>query len=366
MTELRCHVLEGHAALAQLHDSWQRLCEQCPWATPFQHPEWLRAWARHHQPAQPWTIAVYDGERLVGLAPLFRYQRGGQRVLAFLGAGASDYCDVLALPSHEHAVVRAMLSALARRRSSWDVCELDELRPSSSPLTRVALPHGWSAQITTQSTCPSLSLPSRVDELARRVPTRHWRRFEQYRRHATRAGTLVLERATANTCEPLLDSLFALHDARWQARGKPGCFADPRVRACHREAARSFARRDALALHVLRLDERVLACLYGFEHDRTLYFYLGGFDPTAAPLSPGVLVLGLVLEEAIRRGLTRFDFLRGGEAYKYWWGAEDRHTVRLHLTLATSVRTAPSTPQPSAHPNGVAPLQRDRRCGRAP
>jgi CelD/BcsL family acetyltransferase involved in cellulose biosynthesis len=336
MTELRCAVLEGHEPLNQLREAWQQLGQQCPWATPFQQPEWLLSWTRHHQVAQPWTLVVYERERLIGLAPLFRYRRPGptgRRVLAFLGAGASDYCDVLALPGREHAVVRAMLSALARRRSRWDVCELDELRPSSSPLTRFALPPGWSVQITTQSTCPFLSLPSRVDELAGRVPARHWRRFEQYRRRATRDGTLVLERAGADSCAPLLDSLFALHDARWQLRGKPGCFADPRVRACHRDAARSFACRDALALYALRLDARVLACLYGFEHDRTLYFYLGGFDPAAAPLSPGVLVLGMVLEESIRRGLTRFDFLRGGEAYKYWWGAEDRHTVRLHLTF---------------------------------
>lgn len=337
--ELRSYVLEGHAALAGLRDEWRSLCEQCPWATPFQTPEWLLACARHHHPQQPWTVVVRERGRLIGLAPLFLYKRGLARVLAFLGAGGSDYCDVITVPGRERAVLRAMLSALARRRARWDVCELDEVRPAISPLMRVTLPRGWSMQVSTQSTCPSLSLPSRVDELSRRVPARHLRRFEQYRRRAASHGVLTLERATPDTCEHLLDTLFALHDARWHARGKSGGFADPRVRALHREAALQFAKRDALALYALRLDHRAIACLYGFEgfggfeHDRTLYFYLGGFDPAAATLSPGVLALGLTLEESIRRGLTRFDFLRGGEAYKYWWGAEDRHTVRVRLTV---------------------------------
>ncbi|HVI02512.1 MAG TPA: GNAT family N-acetyltransferase [Enhygromyxa sp.] len=331
--ELHARVLEGHAGLIELRDEWRTLCEQCPWATPFQRPEWLLAWAGQLRPERPWTIAVRERGRLIGLAPLFLYRRGNARVLALLGAGASDYGDVLALPGRERAVVRAMLSALARRRARWDVCELDEVRPAISPLTRLTLPRGWSMRVSTQSTCPSLALPARVDELSRHVPPRHLRRFEQYRRRAASAGTLALERATPDTCERLLDTLFDLHEARWRAHGKPGGFADSRVRALHREAAVALAKQDALALYVLRIDQRPIACLYGYEHDRTLYFYLGGFDPAAASLSPGALVLGLVLETSIQRGLTRFDFLRGSEAYKYWWGAEDRHTVRLRLTL---------------------------------
>lgn len=338
--DLRSRMVEGHAALENLREEWQTLCGQCPWATPFQRPEWLLAWAKQHRSVRPWTVIVRERGQLVGLALLFLYRRGNIRTLAFMGAGASDYGDVLALPGRERAVLRAIYSVLASRRTSWDRCELDELRAGLSPLTRVALPRGWSLHASTQSTCPSLSLPSRVEELAQHVPRRHLRRFDQYRRRAASEGTLTLERATPETCERLLDTLFGLHDARWHSRGKPGGFADPRVRALHREAAPAFARRDALALYALHLDERPIACLYGFEQGRTLYFYLGGFDPAAASLSPGVLVLGLVLEESIRRGLERFDFLRGSESYKYWWGAEDRHTLRLCLTIDRHARAS--------------------------
>ncbi|HLT36280.1 MAG TPA: GNAT family N-acetyltransferase, partial [Enhygromyxa sp.] len=222
--------------------------------------------------------------------------------------------------------------ALARRRARWDLCELDEIRPWASPLTRWAA-RGWSVQSSIQSTCPSLPLPACVTELGGRIPPRHHRRFQQDLRRAARVGELRLERATPDSCARLLDRLFALHDARWQTRGTPGCLADPQVRELHRETASAFARRGCLALYALQLDARVIACLYGFEGDRTLYYYLGGFDPAAAQLSPGVLMLGLVMEDAVRRGLTRFDFLRGAEPYKYWWGAEDRHTVRLQMRV---------------------------------
>ena len=67
----------------------------------------------------------------------------------------------------------------------------------------------------------------------------------------------------------------------WFARGKPGCLADPHVQAFHRDVAAAFARRDALALYGLHLDDRMIACLYGLEDRQTLYYYLGGFDPAA-------------------------------------------------------------------------------------
>ena len=352
---LRCHVLDSHQALAALRVPWQALCDQCPWATPFQRPDWLLPWARHLGAAEPWPVAVWEGDRLVGLAPLFRYQRPGprgkQRVLAFLGAGISDYLDVLIAPGREAAVLPAMLDALGARRAEWDVCELDEVRPLS-PLAR-ALPAGWSTEASLQSVCPALPLPARVDALDEHVPARHLARFHRYRRRAARAGTLRLERAAPHTCERLLDALFRLHEIRWQGRGEPGMLAWSSMRAFHREVAAAFAARDALALYGLRVDGRLVACLYGLEDHGTLCFYLSGFDPDVAHLSPGVLVLGMVIEEAVRRGLTCFDFLRGGEPYKYWWGASNQHTVRMRLHMMSiqsgAARHAGHHPERSAH-----------------
>src|SRR5690606_29821572 len=99
---LRGRVLEGHAELAGLREPWQELFERCPSATPFQSPEWLLPWANHHRPSRPWAVVIHDRrEQLIGLAPMFLYRRGGPRALALLGAGASDYGHVLALPGRQ-------------------------------------------------------------------------------------------------------------------------------------------------------------------------------------------------------------------------------------------------------------------------
>jgi CelD/BcsL family acetyltransferase involved in cellulose biosynthesis len=66
-----------------------------------------------------------------------------------------------------------------------------------------------------------------------------------------------------------------------------------------------------------------------------VYFYIGGFDPDRAALSPGALLLGHAIEAAVREGAVAFDFLRGREAYKLRWGARDTHTHRRRLRHGT-------------------------------
>jgi CelD/BcsL family acetyltransferase involved in cellulose biosynthesis len=64
--------------------------------------------------------------------------------------------------------------------------------------------------------------------------------------------------------------------------------------------------------------------LYGFlDHGRFL-FYLSGFDPRIARLSPGRLLIARALDRVRDEGAFELDFLRGREPYKYEWGAVDR------------------------------------------
>lgn len=356
---LSCRVLDGYHALPDLHARWQALCDRTPGCTPFQRPEWLLPWVRHFGPAEPWILTVHavDGadERLVGLVPLFRYEREQdgtwKRVLALLGAGLSDHLDVLIEPGWERPALDAVLDELARRGTDWDRCELDE-QQLASPLLGDALPPGWSAESAHQSACPVLALPQRLDELDQHVPESHLRRFRQYRRRAQREGVLRLERADAHSRNRLLDGLLQLHARRWHELGEHGVLARPGMREFHGEVTAGFAARAALGLYGLWLEDRLIACLYGLVEARTLCFYLSGFDPDAAHLSPGTLIVGMVIEDAIAHGMARFDFLRGSEPYKYWWGASEHgHAqVRVHLRWsATDAQRHSATPAPHTH-----------------
>jgi CelD/BcsL family acetyltransferase involved in cellulose biosynthesis len=103
--------------------------------------------------------------------------------------------------------------------------------------------------------------------------------------------------------------------------GVPGVLADRRVQEFHSRAAPALLESRVLRLYGLRFEGKLVACLYALVEDDVMCCYLQAFDPHYAPFSPGVNILGTLVEDAVRMGMRRADFLRGGESYKYQWGA---------------------------------------------
>jgi CelD/BcsL family acetyltransferase involved in cellulose biosynthesis len=128
-----------------------------------------------------------------------------------------------------------------------------------------------------------------------------------------------------------MQDFLRLHEGRWAPIAGHGVCADPVVRAFHLRVAQRMIDAGILRLYVLRLGNSTAAAYYGFTAKRTAYAYLSGFDPEFAELSPGTQIVAHAIEEAVREGAREFHFLRGGEAYKYAWGAVDRENTALAL-----------------------------------
>src|SRR5437868_940235 len=95
-------IIDSLAGLESLAGEWSRLHACCPRATPFQSPQWLVPWTRHlFGGGRILAIAIRDGGVLVGFAPLFCWGIE-KRTISFLGAGISDYGDLLFAPGLEN------------------------------------------------------------------------------------------------------------------------------------------------------------------------------------------------------------------------------------------------------------------------
>ena len=95
-------VLRSNGELAQLQEEWNSMLERCPSHTIFSTPDWLIPIAEQYQHRlRLLTIAVYQGDQLIGLAPLAVGRKPAfLKVLRFLAAGPfkyslSDYGDII-------------------------------------------------------------------------------------------------------------------------------------------------------------------------------------------------------------------------------------------------------------------------------
>lgn len=326
--------ISSYADLEGVRPEWSRLWSRCPWATPFQSPEWLLPWWEHLGRGELWTIAVRKAGELTGLAPL--YVLKGRAM--FLGTGLSDYLDVLLSPGRDQGRAAAhILAHLARSQGKWDICDLQEVR-AESPLMKAEKPPGILCSADPLGACPALMLsgepePSPDDHPVLRTSYRKaWRIIRN-------SGKAWVETAREDNLDRCIDALFRLHGARWAKRRHPGVLSDLKVRGFHREAARGLLAAGCLRLYCLYFEGEIIAALHAFEQRNKLYCYLSGFNPRFERMSPGKIILGHAIENAIRTGISEVDFLRGSESYKYQWGVHDRPNYRMVLKHADDIES---------------------------
>lgn len=326
----RVQQLTSTEALVALVSEWKTLWDCSPRATLFQSPEWLLAWWEHLGAGEMHALTLREEGQLIGLFPLFRRTTEGNRQISAVGAGISDSIDLLAAPGREAEVAAAMLGHLAMS-DDWDCAVLPDV-PANSPLLCVAVPNGIEKETQDAEPCPVLVLPRPVAELANIIPHRRWKKLSRARRRLRREFVMQYETADDMTSvDELFRALVRLHTARWATRGKSGVLYDERIRAVHSQAAPFLLERGWLRLHALRLDGEVAAVWYGFSAKGRFHYYLSGFDPNFSQYNLGTLLIGYAIEHAVREGADEFDFLRGGEPYKYDWGATDRLQRRIRL-----------------------------------
>jgi CelD/BcsL family acetyltransferase involved in cellulose biosynthesis len=327
VTSLVAETIEDADALAALAPEWWDLWHRAESATPFQSPAWLVAWWRHFHPGKLFCVAVRAEGRLVCLAPLYIEDGAYGRRLLPLGISVSDYLDVLLDPAVEREAGAALVRHLASRAEAWDGWDLEELAPDAAAL-RLPRPDACEETAHGQGTCPVLVLPTAADDIGARIPARKLRKLRMARHRAERRGETLVRRIDDEDAPAFLQTLFDLHDARWKSRGEDGLLGDARVRRFQEEALPALVGAGFVRLYAVEIGGTVVGGYYGFLHRGRAYAYLGGFDPDFSYESPGTILVGHAIEEAVREGASEFHFLRGREPYKYEWGAVDRWNQR--------------------------------------
>ena len=312
----------------RLMPEWRDLWQRVPNATPFQSPEWLLSWWGCFGNGAPFVLTAREDGQLIAVLPLYELQEAGRRKLLPIGISLSDYLDALVDSDHPEAA-GALLAWLAEL-SDWEECYIPDLLPRAA-LLAAQCPTRLMETRSAGETCPVLALPAAVAELRAVVPRKTLRDLRQARRRAAAAGGVVAIRADASTVSGFMQDFFRLHEGRWQLIAGHGVCADPVVRDFHLTAAQRMIDAGMLRLYVLRVGNSIAAAYYGFAAKRSAYAYLSGFDPNFAEVSPGTQIVAHAIEEAIGEGAHEFHFLRGGEAYKYAWGAVDRPNTALTL-----------------------------------
>lgn len=297
---------------------WTRLLRASRRPTPFLSRSFLAPWAASFAPDRPLKVGKLSLEGEIK-ALIFLYD-AGERWELLGGQDVADRLDMLVEPDFEEVAVRSFLA------HSWNKpLRLPNLAPDATLYRWVPqLSERWSKEQTDSN--PVLPLPATFEEYLRGLSKHQRHELRRKIRRAERLGgplTFVLDRTGAR-----VGDFLRLHRL---SHPDKHAFMDQRMEGFFRELLGNWAEAGVLNLALLEARGTALAAMLQVSCGPVLHLYNSGFDPAHRELAPGVVLLGLCLQDAIARGFAEYDLLRGTERYKYDLGGQDRPVWRLEV-----------------------------------
>ncbi len=325
--ETRSH--NGLDGFQALESDWRSLEKRAP-ATVFQSWDWCNCWLARHPQVTPRIITVGSDRDVSAIFPLgfTRTWRGlPVRRLAFLGSGPADYGGFLLDGSRGPG-----LAALAARLGDggFDLLDLHQLHRKEADELAGLLEGDHHVAVWPQESTMVVETGADFEAYSARLSKRFRKNVTYAARRLERdfSYTAHLDGGDGDLARSM-DHFFALHQQRWLSKRLPGLFIGGGNRQLHQELADRLRQTDSLVLGLTYIDDEPAAALYGFKWGQDYSYYLGGFDPQWAKYSVSAVLIYALIKESCAQGYQRFDFLRGREAYKQKWLAEEVPLYRL-------------------------------------
>jgi len=325
-----------------LRAEWNELLSQSKADTLFLTWEWLWTWWEVYKKENELSILIArENDKLIGCAPLFLSKKSFYGIFKikqaeFLGSGrvCSDYLDFILYPGQEAEILEAFLSYFERTVGrKWDMLCLSDIWENSSTidlLKKFSNQKNFLIRNGTSTVCPYLTLPDSFETLLGSLSKQFRKALRQYRRRLAKSGKVELYHVTKEEeLSAAMDEFIKLHQIRWQMTGHSGNFYSKNYTKFHKKMASILLKKNWLNLVLLKVNQNVVACRYGFAYNNKLLAYQGGYDPDWSKHSVGLISTSYCIEDAISRGITEYDFLRGTTPIKYRFKPLERKNITI-------------------------------------
>jgi CelD/BcsL family acetyltransferase involved in cellulose biosynthesis len=108
-------------------------------------------------------------------------------------------------------------------------------------------------------------------------------------------------------------------------------FLSDKMKFFFRDVFSTFFPKKNIQLCFLKLNGINIAATFSFISHNQVLLYNSGLDPEYYRLSAGLILTAFDIKQAIEEGVKRFDFLRGGERYKFDLGGKERKLYKILL-----------------------------------
>ena len=307
---------------------------------PLRSFAWHFAWWKNFQHLGQLCIFVFEANgKVVGIAPFYLDRWNGQKRLRFLGSGktCTDYAGLIVADGWRPRFSKEIAHSISGSATMIEMEGLDGTAPQDfldeplnnqfwryetelEPTWMLALPQDWESFISGSKK----SLKRKIKKAVKRLESD---KFEIRSTHED----LCFEEAWQH--------IVRLHQSRLVSKGKDGAFSDEHFKQFLHDAVKTLAENKQAEIIVAWHDGEAIGAHLLLHHEDRTNLYLAGILAEKSKLEPGHLLITFGVRRAIEQGRTVFDFLRGDQPYKKYWGAVANQLQSVRFVSRSTVPT---------------------------
>ena len=312
-----------------LEVDWNQLSIQ-----PLRSFDWHIAWWNQFGDGNQLRVYTWkDKGEIVGIAPFFVDRWLGQNRLRFIGGGdtCTDYAEIISQPDCRTKFAQE----IARDISDENLIQLIELEGvhgsnfDDSLVCALSGSH-WRYDVDLEPTWV-IQLPKAWDKFLSDAKGSLRRKIRKAIKRFDKGEVTVQSTRNGLSFDLAFQTLVDLHQERFVSKGEPGVFADSRFTEFLKDATRRLVETDRAEIIVASDQDGPFVAHHYLLSEEGPQLYQSGVRISKMNLEPGHLLFTHAVRQAIEDGYPTFDFLRGNESYKPFWGAAPRDLLKIRM-----------------------------------
>ncbi|MBT3239847.1 MAG: GNAT family N-acetyltransferase [Chloroflexi bacterium] len=338
---MKLKILRTEEEWNEISEEWNELLEKSISDLPFLRSEYLAVWWQfcgggEWPNGELYIITGRDqADELVGAAPFFLTEnKEGKPALLLLGSvEISDFLDIIVQESDHKEFLSAILDHLTGEEApEWEIIDLYNLleeSPTLDVIEQQAKKHSLSFSSERLQPSPYIPLPNDFDEYLTSIEKKYRHEFRRKLRNA--AGFFIPVTWYTVEDEAVLDDELDVFFELMREEKEKRAFLTEEMTEQMKAIAHAFFKMGILRLSFIKVGNDYAGGYFNLVYKNRVWVYNSGMGAKFSNLSPGIVLTGYLLMDAIEKGFEVFDMMRGDEEYKYHLGGVDRYIMRAQI-----------------------------------
>ncbi|MBI3813685.1 MAG: GNAT family N-acetyltransferase [Nitrospinae bacterium] len=338
---LSISIIENEKEFEELHSQWDNLLKVSAANSIFLTHEWLFTWWRHFGKGKRLSIITIRREgELIGIAPLMCrklvpacFKQGG--ILEFIGTPFNDEADFMAHKDFFRDALSAITRFLIKDYPLWDIINLREIPVASLTLKILNETAGENKILCSnwiRSISPFIKTGGGWNKFIKDKGSKFRNNLKRAERLAGQAGQIEYEVfKEQDITDEVIKRVFDVERRSWKEKGGTPLLSGERNRKFFGDIGKIFSLKNWMVVYILKLDGRDIAFQMCFDYNEKIWEYTTAYDRDYSKVSPGTMILNIVVKDTFDKKKREYDFLRGDEQYKRMWAEDKREMMQIGI-----------------------------------